>query len=323
MTNHDTHDEDQVSTSDAYDYFKSEPFPIDDKNFPKFMAGVYDRVVRQGMHSLFLCKNGVDKQGDITTEDIDGVQAFPYIRTVSVSGLKQHTFEYFVRRYGHQFKAIRFCNCHRVEDWSLLGTLPKLEYLYWEGNKCVSTLWDMRGNKFLRGLGLSRITGLHDLKGIASAPALKYFYIDDMDRETGKRSTVAYLTSLEGLATSCLQEVVIDVRKVQDTCPDFVDKMPYLRTLQFPPELFSAMQVAWMIANFPRLTGQSLCPMIETTVASGERTLPAVRMVGKGRPTLVREGNEQRIRQYRKKFLAMVEMFRDVPYDMALKLDQT
>lgn len=40
------------------------------------------------------------------------------------------SFEYFIKTYGAQLKAIRFFKNKLVEDWSLLGTLHKLEYIH-------------------------------------------------------------------------------------------------------------------------------------------------------------------------------------------------
>ena len=46
--------------------------------------------------------------GRIRMSDIDRLRDYPNEDTVTISGLRQDTFEYFINTYGNQFKAIRF-----------------------------------------------------------------------------------------------------------------------------------------------------------------------------------------------------------------------
>lgn len=46
--------------------------------------------------------------GKIRIEDIDRLKDYPNTDVVTISGLHQATFEYFIKTYGRQFKAIRF-----------------------------------------------------------------------------------------------------------------------------------------------------------------------------------------------------------------------
>ena len=68
--------------------------------------------------------------GKIDIEAIDRIADHPEAKSVCIFGLRQDTFEYFIRTYGRQFRYIRFFKNKSVEDWSLLGTLPELEGLY-------------------------------------------------------------------------------------------------------------------------------------------------------------------------------------------------
>lgn len=74
-------------------------------------------------------------------------------------------------------KAIRFFKNKLVEDWSLLGTLPNLEYVDCFANQRISSLWDMSGNTSLTGLCIKDFSRLSSIEGIATAPALKEFII--------------------------------------------------------------------------------------------------------------------------------------------------
>ena len=42
--------------------------------------------------------------GKLTREEIDRLAAYPQLDTIRISGLRQDTFEYFIAKYGKQFK---------------------------------------------------------------------------------------------------------------------------------------------------------------------------------------------------------------------------
>ena len=65
--------------------------------------------------------------GRISIPEIDVLAEHPEAEAVRISGLRQDTFEYFIQTYGQRLRAIHFFKNKLVEDWSLLGTLPKLE----------------------------------------------------------------------------------------------------------------------------------------------------------------------------------------------------
>ena len=77
----------------------------------------------------------MDVSGGITTiEDIDELAKYPDCDVVTISGLAQDTFEYFIKKYGQQFKAIRFHKNKRVSDWSLLSHLSIIKVTQTEGS---------------------------------------------------------------------------------------------------------------------------------------------------------------------------------------------
>ena len=73
--------------------------------------------------------------GRISVFDIDKLKDYPDADVVTISGLHQDTFEYFIKTYGKQLRAIRFFKNKFIEDLSLLGTLPQLEYVYFFANQ--------------------------------------------------------------------------------------------------------------------------------------------------------------------------------------------
>lgn len=102
-------------------------------NFKDFVNGSWDYDDKQQIHTSFWLKpKNMDVGGGIITiDEIDVLRDYPYLDVITISGLKQDTFEYFINHYGKQFKAIRFFKNKLVNDWSLLGTLENLEFIYY------------------------------------------------------------------------------------------------------------------------------------------------------------------------------------------------
>lgn len=294
---------------EPFEYFKSDPYPITLKNFPRFIDGSFDCVAVGGCHCLTLGpKQGHGNRGRTTEWDIEELRRYPYIHTVVVTGLQQQTFDFFIRKYGPQLRAIRFLKCEQVEDWSLLGTLSGLEFVVWHGNDYITSLWDMSGNRALQGLAFSGFSALRDVSGIERAPALKYLHIGDAVNPS------VTVKSLAPLAETGIRNVVFMGKAVEDDDVSFVSAMPRLETFDFPTHLFTTEQVAWMVANRPDLRGLALADLLPTTKCVYGTDVPAVQIVGKRKPLLVRAGNEARIETYRRQFAELVDRYRDVPW---------
>ncbi len=294
---------------EPFEYFKTDPYPITLKNFPKFIDGSFDRVAVGGRHALMLgAKVSGIGGGCVTEKDVDELRLYPYLHTVCVTGLHQDSFEYLIRRYGYQLRAIRFYKNKMVEDWSLLGTLSGLEFVVWHGNDHITSLWNMSGNKALQGLAFSGFSALHDISGIERAPTLKYLHIGDAVNPN------ATVRSLSCLGQTGIRNVVFMGKEVEDGDVSFVGAMPRLEIFDFPTHLFTTEQVAWMVANRPDLRGLALADLLPTTKCVYGTDVPAVQIVGKRKPMLVRAGNEARIETYKKQFAELVETYRDVPW---------
>lgn len=100
-------------------------------SFESFVNGQFDYDETTDKHNcLWLHQENMDiGGGKISFADIDRMKDYPNEEVVIISGLRQDTFEYFIKTYGKQLKAIRFFKNKFVEDLSLLGTLPQLEYV--------------------------------------------------------------------------------------------------------------------------------------------------------------------------------------------------
>lgn len=143
-------------------------------SFDSFVRGYFDcDPVSQTHTGLWLHEENMDiGGGKISVDNIDRLKDFPDADVVTVSGLRQDTFEYFLKTYGRQLKVIRFFKNKFVEDWSMLGTLPNFEYVYFFSNQRIETLWDMSGNQSLTGLCIEDFSRLHSINGINTAPTL-------------------------------------------------------------------------------------------------------------------------------------------------------
>ncbi len=99
----------------------------------------------------------------------------PQIDIIKIIGLKQDTFEYFVEKYGQQFKAIYFFKNKSIKDLSPLSSLQKVEFIGYFFNQGCDRLWDMNRNFALKGLSINDFSKLHYIDEIVTAPNLEFF----------------------------------------------------------------------------------------------------------------------------------------------------
>ena len=270
-------------------------------SFEAFIDGSFDLDPVTGEHASLWLRCEKDVGGRITKKEIDKLKDRREIDVVTISGLRQDTFEYFIKTYGKQFRAIRFFKNRFVQDWSLLAELSDVEYLDLFMNHCMTALWDVGRNKSLTGLRIMDFSKLTSIDGIASAPALRAFMIGNAARERMK------LDSLMPLAGSGVEKLVFTGKDVLDKDLSFLADMPRLKVFDFPSNLYLTEQVAWISANFPSLTGYAIRPYIEFAekVLGGADRPPDHLIIGKSKPFLQLPGHEQRLRSYAEAFEAM------------------
>ena len=285
-----------------------------DFSFESFHKGNFDYDPGTKKHTcLWLREEKMDIGGGIiSVEDIDKLKDYPDTDVVTISGLRQDTFEYFIKTYGHQLRAIRFFKNKFIEDWSLLGTLPQLEYLDFFANHHISSLWDMSGNEFLSGLCIQDFTKLSSIKGIETAPALKEFVIGNAIWDK------MILESLMPLAHTNIEKFMFCGKSIADNDYSFLADMPNLKQFDFPTNMLATEQVAWIVANFPDLEGFALKAKKDCTLMNSEyKNVPGVLIVGKRKPSLIVEGNEKRIAKYEQNFEQLKTKYAGIPYKVA------
>ena len=285
-------------------------------SFESFVDGNfdYDRVTKT--HScIWLREEKMDiGGGKITTADIDRLKAYPDAEVVTISGLQQDTFEYFIKIYGRQLKAIRFFKNKFVEDISLLGTLPQLEYVHFFANQRITSLWDMTGNTSLSGLAIEDFSRLTSIKGIETAPALKEFRIGNAI------CSKMVIDSLMPLANIKIERLSFTGRAIEDNDLSFLEALPDIKMFDFSTNTFSTEQVAWIVANCPHAEGYALKAKVDCMLLDSNEHMvdvPKAIIVGKRKPILKVEGNEERIQKYVDSFEKLKAKYKGVPYKVA------
>src|SRR5436190_24207199 len=117
--------------------------------------------------------------GRIKRQDIDIIQEFPKITEISISGLTQDTFDYFIENYGYQFKAILFWKCPLVGNLKLLASLDHVEYIVYFWNQRAEELWDFSKTKALKGFSFDDFTRMHDISQLSKSASLEELHFGD------------------------------------------------------------------------------------------------------------------------------------------------
>ena len=290
-----------------------------DFSFESFVSGNFDYDKTTKTHnSLWLREENMDiGGGKITIADIDKLKNYPDTEVVTISGLKQDTFEYFIKTYGKQLKAIRFFKNKFVEDLSLLGTLPHLEYLYFFANQRVTALWDMTENKSLSSLCIEDFSRLTSIRGVETAPALKDFRIENAIWNT------MVLDSLMPLSNSKIERLSFTGRAIGDSDFSFLETLPELKVFDFATNVFTTEQVAWIAANCPLAEGYALKAKVDCMLPDSNEHLvdvPKSIIVGKRKPVLKVKGNEEKIQKYVDSFEKLKKKYKGMSYKVAFPL---
>ncbi len=289
-----------------------------DYTFASFIDGSYDydpsKKTHTGIH--IYNKNADIGGGKITIADIDVLSDYPNIDTVSISGLNQQTFEYFICKFGKKLRAIKFFKNKAVEDLSLLGTLPQLEYVHFFHNQRVTELWDMSNNISLTGLCIEDFSRLHSIQGVETAQSLKEFSIGDALWST------TIIESLNPLKNTMIEKLSFTGKAISDNDLSFLSHMPRLKEFNFATNLFTTEQVAWIVSNFPLLSGFALkarhdCMLCDRKLYDKSRIIkdvPSTIIVGKRKPALNIAGNEAKIVKYEAKFEELKKQYEGKNY---------
>jgi hypothetical protein len=267
---------------------------------------VYNKYMK---YEYVLANPNADVSGGVLEkEQIDDIRNHPEIDKIRIMGLKQDTFEYFIEKYGQQFKAIYFFKNKAVKDLSPLSLLEKVEFIGYFFNQGSNRLWDMSKNLSLRGLSLNDFSKLHSLNEIVTAPNLEFLDIGDMVWST------MVLDTLKPLARTKLKYLSFNAKKIVDNDITPIGDIQTLEELNFPTNLFETEQIAWLTAKLTNVQSSSLGPFhtiekpIEWKTSSGIKMKDTF-IHGKGKPFLDSNLDKNRINKYVQEFELMVKKF--------------
>lgn len=282
---------------------------IDD--FIQFAQGNFARRQHQlGQAAVRLIPKDMDIGGGrMQLHEIDALKDHPDAEILSVSGLDQQGFEYLIQNYGRQFKILQFFKNKRVEDWSALGQLPDLEYVYYFFNQRIERFWDMRNNKKLRGISILDFSRLKTLSGIETAENLEYFCLGNAVWDKSEVDSFRYF------ADTNVRFLCFAGKKILDREPAYLARIPRLEQIYGVLRGCSREQFAWVKAN--AANDLNIGPMI----GQGQdlKTLELyqeVRFPWKGQRSYKLEGNEAKYSRDLAQFQALVDQYRGVPYEM-------
>lgn len=285
---------------------------ITTENFKAFIDGSWDYDKEKECHTgIWIHSDNMDISGGrITKEEIDRLSEYENKEAITISGLTQETFEYFIKKYGKELRAVRFFKNKMVEDWSLLGTLPNIEYIYWFHNQRITSLWNMSNNIALKGLCISDFTRLKRLDGITKAPGLEWFSIRDA---VWDKAEIETFRCFEGCNVKYLH---FGAKKILDGDISFVSRMPALQRFDCIPTLFETEKIVWVMANCPDIKGWAFEMFIEDMICdkeSKEYNIPALRLTGKGKRCFP-VTDENRKKKLESEFLYLMESYRGKDY---------
>ncbi|GKX29464.1 internalin [Vallitalea longa] len=243
----------------------------------------------------------------ISYEEIDEIKKYPNKIEIQIRGLTQETFEYFVNKYGQQFKIIYFWKCSLVTDFSCLEQLTDVEYIMFYWNQRVTHLWDLSKNTCLKGLAFDDFTRMHTLEEIHLAPMLEELNFGNILWST------YILLSLKPL-TKCkkLRSLTFSAKKIEDNDITPLVNIENLEELEFPTNLFPTEQVALLTAKLKNVSSTVFAPYIEldSPIEHNDKNLDVL-VIGKRKPYLDSKKDKKRLEKYEENFWKLVSEYEE------------
>ena len=250
-------------------------------------------------------KTGSFKPCDMTPDDVDYEMATGKNREIlEIFGMNQESLEHFILHYAKSYRYIHFFHCQLIKDFSPLEDLQKLESVHISWNIRTKDLWNFSKNTALRELSVSdakQITRNPEL--LATSPTLENvsFYGSAFNNTPMDNLDVfGQMPNLKGLQLCRI--------RLNDKRLDFLKKANQLEQFHFDAGMLTTEEIAWIVANYPHLTGQSLC-----AYNTEDAILNDVRVCGFRKPGLDLPQHQKRLNKYIADFDALVEKYRNEP----------
>ncbi|WP_395374196.1 hypothetical protein [Marinicella sp. W31] len=260
-------------------------------------------------HQIKLIEQDVSG-GTISKSTIDSLENTEHEHVLTISGLKQDTFEYLIENYGHKFRTINFWKCPLVNDFSPIESLSDIQYISYFWNQRVTKLWDFKKTPKLKGFAFDDFTRMHHLNDLEKASNLE-------ELEFGDKVWIKYrLETLEPLSKlTQLRKLTFSAKKIEDERIEPLSNLINLRTLSFPSNLFTTEQVAWLKSKLPdSVSSDILNPywtLDEPIKINGKNK--NIFIVGKRKPFLDSIIDKKRIEKYTAEFNKKLHWFKSNP----------
>ena len=242
---------------------------------------------------------------DMTPEDVDyEMSTGKNPEILEIVGMNQKSLEHFCANYGGSYRYLSFFKCQKIQDYSPLEDLQKLEYvnIYW--NIRADRLWN-----FSRNRSLTRLE-IRDCKKITRNPIL----LDTSPTLARLRicGSVFENYPMENLdifgQMSALRHLELRHIKLSDKRMDFLRESKTLERFDFDAGMLTTEEIAWIVAKYPHLSGSALCAY--NTI---DALLNDVRVCGFRKPGLDLPEGQKRLDKYIAQFDALVEKYRNEP----------
>ena len=244
--------------------------------------------------------------GKIKKEQIDLLRDYQ-CDSISISGLRQDTFEYFISEYGNKFKDIDFFKCQRVQDLTPIEDLKEIESISFCWNQMADSFWDVSKNGRLNSLTLHTFNKINDISSLEGASALEYLSFGDYWDRKHDFQTLEPLSSIK-----TLKSLYFFPKRILDNRVFPLAALNQLEELFFPSNLFSTDKLAWLTARLPNCKESPILRPFrreEGWLNSESDTL----INGKRKPFLDSKRHKARIDKYVTSFDDLVSHYRQNP----------
>lgn len=254
-----------------------------------------------------ISKSGAFKPCDMTPDDVDyEMSTGKNTEILEIFGMEQNSLEHFVLHYGNSYRYLHFFHCQLIKDFSPLEDLQKLEAVQISWNIRTKNLWNFSKNTALRELHVS------DAKQITLNPAL--LSTSPTLEAVCFHGSIFNNTPMESLAVfgqmPNLKKLQLSNIRLMDRNLDFLKEAKHLEEFHFDPGMFTTEEIAWMVANYPHITGRCLKAC---SFENYDAPLNDVRICGFRKPSLDLPQQQNRLDKYIAEFDALVEKFRNEP----------
>lgn len=249
--------------------------------------------------------------GSISHDTIDSIERHPSITEITISGLKQESFEYFISKYGNRFRVITFWKCPRIENLSGIEKLKNIEYLIFFWNQKAIRLWDLSKTEKLRGLAFDDFTRMHTLADLSKSSSLE-------ELRFGSRILSSYILESFKPLVRCksLKRLIFNAKQITDKDISPLAKLQGLIEIEFPPNQFTTEQIAWLKARLPiEIKSTILAPFqrLRQPLTTSDNISKDILINGKRKPFLNSNSDKKVIDKYVRNFETLVKQFSASP----------